>query len=88
MRSFFTTRNVLVLLFLLVTISAIVIFRARATDAELVEVGAVTLRDVFRSYVTALGLPPDPLAEEFARVHPEDGPPDLLPAPWPAIPMT
>ena len=37
-------------------------------------------RSFFRSYVTALGLPPDPLAEEFARVHPEDGPPDLLPA--------
>jgi HlyD family secretion protein len=65
MRSLFTTRNVLVFLFLVVTISAILIFRARATDAELVELGAVTSRDVFRSYVTASG---EIVATRFADV--------------------
>jgi HlyD family secretion protein len=65
MRSLFSTRNVFLLLFLLITIGAIVIFRARATDAELVEVGAVTSRDVFRSYVTASG---EIVATRFADV--------------------
>ncbi len=35
-------------------------------------------RAFFRSYVTALGLPPDPLAEEFARAYPEDAAVDAL----------
>ena len=37
-------------------------------------------RSFFRSYVTALGLPPDPLAEEFARVYPDDAAPAVLSA--------
>jgi len=65
MRSFFSTRNVVVLLFLVVTIGAIGIFRARATDSEAVEVGATTARDVFRSYVTASG---EIVATRFADV--------------------
>jgi HlyD family secretion protein len=65
MRSLFSTRNVVGLLFLVVTIGAIGIFRARATDSEAVEVGATTARDVFRSYVTASG---EIVATSFADV--------------------
>jgi HlyD family secretion protein len=65
MRSFFSTRNVVVLLILAVTIGAIGIFRARATDTEVVEVGSTTARDTFRSYVTASG---EIVATRFADV--------------------
>jgi HlyD family secretion protein len=65
MRSVFSTRNVLVLLFLALTIGAIAVFRARATDTESVEVGATVARDVFRSYVTASG---EIVATRFADV--------------------
>ena len=65
MRSLFSTRNVLVFLFLVVTIAAIGIFRARATDTVAVEVGATSARDVFRSYVTASG---EIVATRFADV--------------------
>jgi HlyD family secretion protein len=65
MRSVFSTRNVLVLLFLALTIGAIAVFRARATDTESVEVGATIARDVFRSYVTASG---EIVATRFADV--------------------
>jgi HlyD family secretion protein len=51
----FARRNVLLLFFLAVTIAVIVVFRARATDAIVVEIGTVTRRDVFRSFVTASG---------------------------------
>jgi HlyD family secretion protein len=65
MRSLFSTRNLLGLLFLIVTISAVVIFRARATDGEIVELGAIASRGVFRSYVTASG---EIVATRFADV--------------------
>ena len=65
MRRFFSTRNFLVLFFLVVTIGAIVAFRVRATDADVVEVGTTTMRDVFRSYVTASG---EIVATRFADV--------------------
>jgi HlyD family secretion protein len=65
MRSFFSTRNVVVLLILAVTIGAIGIFRTRATDTEVVEVGSTTARDTFRSYVTASG---EIVATRFADV--------------------
>ena len=65
MRSVFSTRNVLVLLFLALTIGAFAVFRARTTDTESVEVGATVARDVFRSYVTASG---EIVATRFADV--------------------
>jgi HlyD family secretion protein len=65
MRSLFSKRNLLVLLFLLFTISAVVLFRARAADGEVVEVGAIASREVFRSYVTASG---EIVATRFADV--------------------
>jgi HlyD family secretion protein len=65
MRSLFSTRNVLAVLFLLVTIAAVAAFRARATDTEGIDVGMTTRRDVFRSYVTASG---EIVATRFADV--------------------
>jgi HlyD family secretion protein len=65
MRSLFSTRNVLVLLFLVITIATIVAFRVRSTEADVVDVGTTAKRDVLRSYVTASG---EIVATRFADV--------------------
>ena len=65
MRGFFTTRKLLVILFIVGTIGAIVAWRARANDGEPVDIGATITRDVFRSYVTASG---EIVATRFADV--------------------
>ena len=65
MRAFFTTRKLVIVLFIVGTIGIIAAIRARGADAERVDIGATAMRDVFRSYVTASG---EIVATRFADV--------------------
>ena len=55
MGQFFTTRKIIIALFLLAIIAAVIGLWPRGGERVDVEVGAATTRDVFRSYVTASG---------------------------------
>jgi HlyD family secretion protein len=65
MRRFFTTRKILLAVFLVTTIVVALRVRARGSDAVQVDIGQTSTRAVFRSHVTASG---EIVATRFADV--------------------